>query len=109
MDMDVLSQPPPLYVLFVMIWWGLQFVPFALSEHDYFSVVTGAIVHVIIFSWLMHLSAPQELWKNVILFSVVLVSIFTAGGYLLCYLKIWRRRKKLIARRKEKVYVGIDR
>jgi prephenate dehydrogenase len=109
MDMDVLFQPPLLYLLFVMIWWGVQFVPFALSEHDHFMVATGAIVHVIIMAWLVHLSAPAESWKSIILFSAELATIFTGGGYLLCYLKIFERRKKITARRQGSAYVGVDR
>ena len=108
MDMDVLIQPPILYLLFVMIWWGVQFVPFALSEHDHFMVATGAILHVIIYAWLVHLSVPEESWKSIIFSSVVLATIFTGGGYLLCYLQVLERRKKLITRRQERAYVGID-
>ena len=108
MDMDVLLQPPLLYVLFVMIWWGVQFVPFALSEHDHFMVAAGATVHVIVYAWLVHLSVPEESWKNIIFSSVVLATIFTSGGYLLCYLQIRERRKKLINQRRERANVGID-
>jgi hypothetical protein len=109
MDMDVLSQPPLLYMLIVMVWWGVQFVPFALSQHDHFMVVTGAIVHVIIFAWLLHLSVPTDSWESIILFSVVPATIFTGGGYLLCYLQIQKRRKTLIAKRQGSAYVGVDR
>jgi hypothetical protein len=108
MDMDVLLQPPMLYLLIVMIWWGVQFVPFALRGHDHFMVGSGAILHVIVYAWLVHLSAPEAPWKSIIFFSVVLASIFTGGGYLLCYLQLLERRKKLIARRLERAYVGID-
>lgn len=113
MDMDVhlqvLLQPPILYLVFVMIWWGVQFVPYSLGRHDHFMVATGAVLHVIVYAWLLHLSVPEEPWKNVILFSVVPVTIFTGGGYLLSYLQVQKRRKMLTVKRRERAYVGATR
>lgn len=107
--LQALLQPPLLYLVIVMIWWGIQFVPYALSKHDHFMVGTGAVLHVIVYAWLMHLSVPAVAWKSIILSSVVLVTIFTGGGYLLCYLQILERRKILISKRQGKTHGGTTR
>jgi len=87
MDMDVLLQPPILYIGCVMIWWGVLFVPFALEQHDHFMVLTGAVLHGIVYAWLLSLSVPGESCISIISASFILLMIFTGGGYLLSYVR----------------------
>jgi hypothetical protein len=85
--MEVLLKPPMLYLVLVMFWWGLQFVPFILGDDDHFMVITGAILHVIVCSMLIHLSVPEEPWLSIITNACLWVVILVSGGYLLRYLQ----------------------
>ena len=104
--MDVLFEPPILYLVIIMLWWGVEFVPFILKDDDHFMVCVGAVVHTIMYSWLVHLSVPLESWLLIVGISSMLVISLTIGGYVLHYLQTKQRQANVEPHHQEKALNG---
>jgi hypothetical protein len=87
MDMDVLFEPPMLYLFLVMIGWSIGCVPRLAGRQEHRLVFFVALLHLVIYSVLIHHSVNHEPLFSILFASLTIVVALTVGGYVLFLLE----------------------